>query len=178
MSRKLLITVILILFVLPFISWYYLKRGLEWRKQAQEVMNGTIPAPQGEWKETSGRLFSSKELEGHVTLVAFLSCDKPGEDTTLLNQFYGQFKETKKAHFIILNSCNQVVSLEQTPKLSWHVFSCSDSLTLCHLFAQSWPQGKTHALIDKRNIIRSYYASETKDDKRLLLEHMALLLPR
>ena len=178
MSRKLLVTIILILFILPFISWYYLQRGLDWRKEAQEIMNGTQPAPEGEWKEVTGKMFSSKELEGHVTLVTFISCDQQEEDTMLLNQFYKQFKETQKAHFILLDSCSQASNLHDPLRSKWHVFSCSDSINLCNSFAKNWPSGKTHALIDRKNIIRSYYASETKDDKRLLLEHMALLLPR
>jgi len=58
MSRKFLITVILILFLLPFVSWYYLQSGLNWRKQAQVIMSGKQPFPEGEWTDQSGKILS------------------------------------------------------------------------------------------------------------------------
>ncbi|MDQ3016628.1 MAG: hypothetical protein M3R25_07920, partial [Bacteroidota bacterium] len=42
----------------------------------------------------------------------------------------------------------------------------------------AWPEGKSFALIDQDKVVRSFYAANTKEEKRLLLEHMALLLPR
>lgn len=177
MSRKFLVTIVLILFILPFVSWYYLQRGLEWRKEAQKIMKGTDPFPEGKWQEPGGRTFSTTQLEDHVSLITFLSCDQSEEIIATLNKFHDQFKETKKANFIILDSCNTGGIIDRT-KDGWYVFQCSDSLSLCNLLLRSWPQGKTHALVDKDKKIRSYYSSATLDEKRLLLEHMALLLPR
>jgi hypothetical protein len=33
-------------------------------------------------------------------------------------------------------------------------------------------------LVDRHAVIRSYYAGQTKDEKKQLVEHMALLIPR
>lgn len=177
MSRKFLVTIILILFILPFVSWYYLQRGLDWRKEAQKIMNGTDPFPEGRWEEPGGKTFSDTHLEDHVSLITFMPCDQSEEVIATLNKFYDQFKDTKKANFIILDSCAAVSAPDRT-KQGWYVFPCSDSMNLCNLLAGSWPQGKTHALVDRDKKIRSYYSSSTVDEKRLLLEHMALLLPR
>ena len=179
MSRKFLITVILILFLLPFVSWYYLQSGLNWRKQAQAIMNGKQPFPEGEWIDVSGKKLSSGQLAEHVTIVNLVSCDNIEAMSGLLDAFYKQFKETKKANFIILNSClTAPFALKDSLRAGWFVFTCSDSLNPCSLLLPNWPAGKTHALIDRHKIIRSYYNDATTDEKRVLLEHMALLLPR
>jgi hypothetical protein len=179
MSRKFLITVILILFLLPFVSWYYLQSGLNWRKQAQAIMNGKQPFPEGQWMDVSGKKLSSDQLADHVTIVNLVTCDNIEVMSGILDAFYKQFKETKKANFIILNSCeNAPFALQDSLRAGWFVFTCSDTLNLCSKMLPNWPPGKDHALIDRHQIIRSYYNDATKDEKRLLLEHMALLLPR
>lgn len=177
MSRKLLVTLILILFLFPFVSWYYLQRGLDWRKEAQEVMKGKEPFPAGEWKDHAGNMISTEQLEGKVTLVTFLNCDQMDEKKILLDELYEQFKETGKAHFIILDTC-QTNMFSDPLRKDWIVLSCSDSMNLCDLLSENWPAEKSHALVDRDKHIRSYYASSTEEEKRILLEHMALLLPR
>ncbi len=178
MSRKLFITLILILFLLPFVSWYYLQQGLNWRKEAQDVMNGKEAFPEGEWSDLHGKKLSNDQLENHVTLVARLSCDDKQENSMVLEKFYDQFKETKKANFILLDSCYSGTANLDSAKIDWYVFSCQDTTDFCRLLSAAWPAGKTHALVDRNKIIRSYYHADTEDEKRVLLEHMALLLPR
>ena len=178
MSRNLLVTLILILFLLPFVSWYYLRQGLNYRKEAQAIMSGTQPFPEGQWNDVAGKLFDSKQIDERVTLVTFMPCDQQSDYSELLNQFYEQFRETKKASFIILDSCRTSSGFIDATKSNWHVISCSDSINLCDPLLKSWPAGKSHALIDRDLKIRSYYSSATEDEKRLLLEHMALLIPR
>ena len=60
MSKKFLVTIVLILFLLPFVSWYYLQSGLDWRKDAQAVMNGTNPFPSGACVLADGRISRQK----------------------------------------------------------------------------------------------------------------------
>ena len=178
MQRKLFITLILLLFLLPFVSWYYLQQGLNWRKEAQDVMNGTQPFPQGEWIDIYGKKLSSANLAENVTLVSQMSCVDSADVIATLYKFYEQFRETRKATFIILDSCQSNDYRGDSTKMNWYHFSCQDSFGLCQLLKGSWPEGKTHALVDKRMVIRSYYGSTTEEEKRILLEHMALLLPR
>ena len=179
MSRKLVVTLVLILFLLPFVSWYYLNSGLTWRKQAQAIMNGTVVFPSGTWKDARDITFSSELLDEHVTLVSKLTCDNMSEQTDILTRIYDQFKETKKANYILLQECEQASGItEDSLKVNWFVFNCRDSINLCNTFFPDWPEGKTFALVDRDNVIRSYYSATTKEEKRLLLEHMALLLPR
>ncbi len=179
MSRKFLVTIILILFLLPFVSWYYLQSGLNWRKAAQEVMHGTTPFPTVDYNNGKGLTFSSELLEEHVSLVCFISCTNGEEQMTVLHELYEQFKDTNKANFILLDSCQtDTISSGDVVKKNWYRLPCSDSLTLCASLLNEWPEGKTFALVDRNKVIRSYYSIATKDEKRILVEHMALLLPR
>lgn len=179
MSRKIFITIILMLFLLPFGSWYYLQSGLNWRKQAQIIMSGTQPFPEGKWIDHTGRVLSSDMLTEHVTIVSLLSCENKDSIASTLYTFYQQFKDTKKANFIILNECQSGFGIPaDSSKVSWFVFNCSDSSTICDSLRMHWPAGKTHALIDRNKVIRAYYEEGTRGQKRILLEHMALLLPR
>ncbi|MBP7238598.1 MAG: hypothetical protein KBA14_00085 [Saprospiraceae bacterium] len=179
MSRKFLVTIILILFLLPFVSWYYLQSGLNWRKAAQEVMHGTTPFPAVKYDNGNGLKFSNELLEEHVSIVCFIPCNNGDDQMNVLDELYEQFKETNKANFILLDSCQTDASgAGDVVKKNWYRIPCSDSLALCASLLNEWPKGKTFALVDRNKVIRSYYGIATKDEKRILVEHMALLLPR
>jgi hypothetical protein len=114
-----------------------------------------------------------------VTLVTRIDCQQSPELMKTLVQLYDQFKETKKATFILLDECGKdSLSLIDSTKVSWYVFPWDDSTGLCAQLIKNWASGTSHALVDKNQRIRSYYPSVTMDEKRILLEHMALLLPR
>jgi hypothetical protein len=179
MSRKFLVTIILILFLLPFVSWYYLQSGLNWRKAAQEVMHGTTPFPEVNFNNGNGLIFSNELLEEHVSIVCFISCTNGQDQLDVLQELYEQFKETNKANFILLDSCQTGKTGTSGPeKKNWYVLPCLDSLPLCSSLLNDWPDGKAFALVDRNKVVRSYYSIATKDEKRMLVEHMALLLPR
>lgn len=177
LARKLFITLVLLLFLFPFISWYYLQRGLTWRKEAQQLMQGTTPFPEGEWRDLADNKFSPEAFDQHVTLVTLASCENLTATDLLLDEFYGQFLESAKANFIVLDSCNAETWIDST-RQNWYVFDCKMKTGICAPLIEAWPQGKQHALVDKNGVIRSYYSSVSKEEKRMLLEHMALLLPR
>ncbi len=180
MSRKFLVTIVLILFLLPFVSWYYLQSGLEWRKDAQAVMNGTSLFPAGTCVLADGRKFSTDSLEGRVTLITYVSCDSnDGDQKDVLQALYDQFRETGKAAFVLLDSCQSgSANVPQVQHKNWYVIPCTDSLTICTAVTSLWEKGKIFALVDRKGVIRSYYAINTTNEKRMLVEHMSLLLPR
>lgn len=180
MSRKFLITIILILFLLPFVSWYYLQSGLNWRKQAQAIMNGTTPFPAVSCTTNLGSPFASDSLMGRVTLLTYLPCaTSEGEQVSVLQAIYDQFKETNKASYVLLDTCG-VAPASGIPsnKYGWFVMTSPDTCGLFSSLKAAWPDGYSYALVDRKGIIRSYYKAVTKEEKKTLIEHMALLLPR
>jgi hypothetical protein len=180
MSRKFLVTIVLILFLLPFVSWYYLQSGLDWRKDAQAIMNGNSPFPTGTCELADGRRFSADSLEGRVTLITYAPCDTDDKgQKVVLEALYDQFKETGKAAFVILDSCQAVSgSVLHEPHKNWYVIPCADTIAICSAVKSLWEKDKIFALVDRKGVIRSYYAINTTDEKRMLVEHMSLLLPR
>jgi hypothetical protein len=179
MSRKFLVTIVLILFLLPFVSWYYLQSGLNWRKKAQEVMNGNEPFPADTIRLQDGRYTVTDSLTDHVTLVGFVDCQTTTEQVGLLEQLYQQFKETNKAKFLVFDTC-ATSGLDDfaTGKRGVYSPDCTINQQMCSALISNWPVGKTYALVDRKGIIRSYYSVAGKEEKKLLVEHMSLLLPR
>jgi hypothetical protein len=162
------------------VSWYYLNSGLEWRKKAQDIMNGTKPFPAGEFVSIDNRKFTTDSLEQHVSLVSYLPCagDVIGQ-MVVLDEIYNQFKETNKAIYLLLDSCSVTpTSYPHLTRKNWFVLPCPDSLAACQSLKLDWPDGMTFALVDRKGVIRSYYGINTMDEKRTLVEHMSLLLPR
>lgn len=179
MSRKFTVTLILILFLLPIGSWYYLRSGLKWRKEAQALMNGTEPMPALPLRTVRGTRLDASVLEEHVSLLTVLSCLPDPDQEDLLRTLYRQFKDTKKANFIFLDTCQAApVSWVDTLRADTYRVACRDSLRSCYPLWQTWPAGKPYALVDRKGILRSYYTAGTKEEKRMLVEHMALLIPR
>ena len=178
MSRKFVVTIVLILFLLPFVSWYYLQSGLDWRKKAQEVMSGTTPFPPGQYVLADGSVFHTDSMTQHVSIISFVPCNaQDPAEKEVLDVIYKQFKDTNKARIIQVDSC-RTASSGGSPLKNWYVIPCIDSLNLCKTLATDWPAGKPFALVDRKGIIRSYYSIGTHDEKRTLVEHMSLLLPR
>ena len=179
MSRKLTVTLILILFLLPIGSWYYLNSGKKWRQQAQLAMSGTLPVPGLPFMTKKGTRFEQASLEDHVTLLTILDCHNETEQRELISHFYEQFKLTKKANFIFLDTCrlHSNTWFDGFPNFAWTV-PCTDSTMQCSALLNTWPAGKTYGLVDRKGVIRSYYSAGTREEKRIMLEHMALLIPR
>jgi len=179
MSRKITVTLIFFLFLLPFVSWYYLKSGLDWRKKAQDVLNGTKEFPVLPFQALSGIPMENSQLENHVSLVILVSCDSVENQMDLITKLYLQFKETHKANYLFLDTCSSTtLVLPDTVKQNVFVIQGADALQSARALIEGWPAGKTYALVDKSGVIRAYYTANTHDEKKTLVEHMALLLPR
>jgi len=178
MKRKFLVTLVVLLLLLPLVSWYYLRSGLAWRKEAQAVMSGTTPFPTVELKDDAGMVIPVAKLQGHVNLVSFVPCQPDPAWTELVSLLQDQFKDTGKANIILVDSCQGGLLPESIVGSMIQHVPCGTSPGLCETLGRDWPVGQSFALVDRKLVIRAYYAAGTKEEKRILLEHMALLLPR
>lgn len=176
MKRKILITLVLFLLLLPFVSWYYLRSGLLWRKEAQARMSGTTSLPRLPLVDFSGNAVPAELTKDHVSLLTIVPCQPDTAWTDLLAKFYRQFKETGKAQFVLFDSCTLSGFLpDSTWTATYHIPCSSDA---CAALLGNWPEDKPFALVDRQQVVRAYYRAETREEKRILLEDMALLLPR
>ncbi len=178
MKRKFLVTIVLLLLLLPFVSWYYLRSGLQWRKAAQDVMSGTTPFPDIALVDRDGKTWPTETLSDRVSLVTFAPCSPDTAWDNLVALLYDQFKDTGKADFILLDSCAAQATVTNADGKGTYWIDCGASGALCTQLAAEWPANKAFALVDKHRVIRAYYPAGTNEEKRVLLEHMALLLPR
>lgn len=143
-------------------------------------MNGKQKMPELPFQHSiSGKPFEKSQLEYHVSLLVLLSCNSAASQQELAGTLYHHFKDSHKANFLFVDTCSQsTFSLSDTLRENVYLLHCSDSLSSCKSLLQDWPAGQNFALIDKAGVIRAYYAAGNHDEKKMLLEHMALLLPR
>lgn len=177
MRRKFLITLVLFLFLFPFVSWYYLRSGLHWRQDAQAIMNGTEEVVDIPFYDSKGKKQPASVFEENVSLVSYLPCQSDTSWSGLVSLFYNQFKDTKKANLIFLDTCLSSNVLLDTAWRQTYIIPCDTTPEFCLQWKHSWMPATSFALVDRKRIIRSFYPATTKEEKRLLLEHMALLLP-
>lgn len=177
MRRKFLITLVLFLFLFPFISWYYLRSGLSWRKDAQAKMDGTELVLDIPFIDVKGKKHPSSVFSENVSLVSYLPCEQDTSWYNLVSLLYNHFKETKKANLIFLDSCSTSGIVIDSSWKKTFIMSCDSTPTLCDQWKESWVEGTSFALVDRKRVIRSYYPVGNREEKKLLLEHMALLLP-
>jgi len=179
MSRKLTVTLVFFIFLLPFVSWYYLRSGLEWRKNVQSVLNGKQELPELSFRSKTGIPLEKSQLENHVSLVVLVSCDSLVSQMDLVKTLYLQFKDTQKANFLFVDTCQlDSLILPDTIKENIYTFQCNDTLAVCDSLLMNWSPGSQFALVDRHGIIRAYYPARTHDEKKMLVEHMAILIPR
>ncbi len=149
---KLLSWIVLGLFlvVVPFISWYYLKEGLDYRKQALSELKVK--------DSIQIELDSLLILKGNTTLLVLQSGK---EVTDLLHPIQEQFKNTQNF---------QIVSFDQT--------SGFDYLPLGYLSQlKSKYNDESFMLIDTSLYIRNTYKHDM-DAVRKMIEHIAIVIPR
>ncbi len=142
-------------------------------------MSGTTPFPFLPFQSDKGLPIEKAQLEDHVSLAVILSCDSLSVQMELMYKLYAQFRETHKANFLFMDTCS--ISSRLFPdslKAGMYILLCKDSLRSCGSIFDTWPLGKSYALIDRNGILRAYYAANTHDEKKTLVEHMALLIPR
>jgi hypothetical protein len=179
MSRKLTVTLVFFIFLLPFVSWYYLRSGLEWRKNVQAVMNGKRELPELPFRSRAGIPLEKSQLENHVSLVVLVSCDSLSSQMDLVKTLYLQFKDTQKANFLFVDTCQlDSFLLPDTLKESIYTLQCNDTLASCDSLLDNWSPGSQFALVDRHGIVRAYYTARNHDEKKMLVEHMAILIPR
>src|SRR5690606_38254168 len=144
------VTLILFLFLLPFVSWYYLRSGLSWRKEAQSQMTGTTHLPVAEWVDIRGKQWDSQLAEDHVNLIAFVPCVPDTAWTALVTRLYEHFRETGRANLLLLDSCLTSPRLPDTTWKKTYQIDCAASGSFCADLLTEWPRGTQFALADRK----------------------------
>ena len=142
------IVVLTMLVAFPAISWYYLRGGINYRKEpfAEMVSKGPFDA------SLLNKSLQDK-IQNHVTIVDLNGSDKTAKE--LLSQF------DKVNEFLFLSQ-HQVDTLQIT----------SEALSAY----KTTYTNADYVLVDLEGNVRSTYKDNT-DDHKLLVKHVAILLP-
>lgn len=144
--------VLLLLFIVPFGSWYYLKKGLDYRKDALKELLGK--------DSLSAQLDTLDYLNGKTSIIVLENSSKLLKVVTTIDE---QFKNTPKFQIVYVDSFLNDTKLI-LPKDYIAAFI-------------SKYQGKSFLLLDEKMILRNTYNADETSIKKLI-EHTAIVLPR
>lgn len=146
------LAVIALIFIVPFGSWYYLKVGLDYRKELRVELS-----PQGNITDLYGL-----SVPGGKTVLVSKRLDSQGLQDSM-QQFYDQYEASPT--FILLEE-----DLQGEGMGSKHMALVSSMA--------GWKESNTHFIaVDTSGQVRATYSASSEDLTRLV-EHFAVLLPR
>ena len=194
------IIMLLLLAGLPLGSWYYLQSGLNYQKQLRAELKDLGQVPNFELTDQEGNIFSSENLKGKLSVVAFVD---PKEQTGAAGDYMQQLLKLqdqfeKRSDLVFLTHVRSG-SDEGSAKLA----SFLDKHQLldaaqCYFFPASdrqlndWATQRFHlpksessstvnpylGLIDANKTLLKYYDSRSESEIKKLVEHIAILLPK
>ncbi len=147
------VAVILLLAVVPFGSWYYLKGGLDYRKKAlsELIVKDSIPSS----------IDSLHLLSGKTTVLSFST------DSASRIVFASLLKQFEKTPGF------QVMNIDTMTSDGSFLFSRNEDFSR---FMATY-EGKNFVLVDTSLNIRNSY-SQSDEEIRKLIEHVAIVIPR
>ncbi len=93
---------LMLIFVMPLVSWYYLSSGLNYQKEARAELKEYVTFPKFDFQTQYGTNLIQDSLKGKISVVHFFSMQDKNLDQTLekLSLIYDQFKERRDVLFI------------------------------------------------------------------------------
>ncbi len=186
---------LLFIVLIPLGSYYYLKRGYDYRKEAMEKMKDIGPLPAMDFTTIDGRKVVKDSLLGRMVIANVI----PLQDKELAAEFgqtmrrlYDQFEETGRLVMLIfgadpaydgekaLRQFAQQHELYDKPFLYW-IAADSNGLEQAaeqlYLPENGQPQLSYFALCDTTQMVRNHYSISTEDAIKEMVTHTAMFLP-
>jgi len=196
-SRKFFITIALlvILFILPGISWIYLRNGLNWRKDAQAELKAFGKVRTAPVIYPDGTKYD--RLDGKVCVIHFFG-DEPEltegnkriiDDGQKLFEQFGQNDAFRlvmvskggtsefRSHYQKLPSIDYATWVWAGAIGSWQTILFNGYESFC-LKEDVKPAKEYYALADTSGTIRRFYNALDEKQVRRMVEHVAILLPK
>ena len=160
-----------ILLGLPALSWYYLKKGADWRISGLEAIANKTPLETDTYQFAT---FKNKEVnlvEGRFYLASNISATSETEKAAL-QKLADQFDHRDDLIYLLFGLPSNNTSLDE----QWQQVDCSSS-PCSRLTAQLFPSGMNAALVDDSLNLRRSYDLLNEEDAHALIEHAAILFP-
>ena len=177
-----------LLFVLPAVSWLYLRQGLDYRKKSLSELKDLGKAGNFELKNQKNVVVSPGLLRGKVTVVQFLPAD-PAEGKAKVERLAGiheNFDDTEDVVFLSFVPRDTTASLLDLARRlnikddnQWFLMY-ADSAELAGLTSSAYrPADPQHelTLVDTSLTIRKYYDIRQNAAMGRLVEHISIVIP-
>jgi len=181
----------LLLAGLPLLSWYYLKKGFEYRKEVLDDLGEYARLPGLQLPAGGDSLLYPASLQNHIVVWALL----PEEDSVrermlyYLGEFHDQFQERPEVQYLLapagLDSTAFARALGELPSSdpAFLPVPSADAENLAGpalldlpLEGRDLDENPYLALTDSL-VVRRYYSVLSKEDMKRIVEHIAVLLP-
>lgn len=186
---------LLFIVVIPLGSYYYLKKGYDYRKEAMKNMQNFGPLPEMDFTTIDGRRVVADSLQGRMVIASAISLqheDQAKQFGELMVKLYDQFEETNRLVLMAfgtdprhdadgpLATFASEYNLNDKPLMYWIPADSSgmsaviDQLYFPAETAEGYPY---FALCDTSLTVQNHY--DIKDDMaiREMVTHTAMFLP-
>ncbi len=197
-SKQIIAISIAILFVLlvgfPIGSWFYLKSGLEYRKEVIADLHDYGQLPTIALTTYAGRVLRNEDVKNKILVVHFMdfqNLEATKQTGDWLTRLHEQFDERKDVLFLIhvLDSTATAATVEkfatqyqlQDTAQCFFLQENSEVFKTIATTVYNIPEGDMtsyFALTDLNGTVRRQYDSRKLDDVKRLIEHVALLIPK
>lgn len=182
-----IIALLLLLVVLPGLSWLYLSRGLDYRKATIEELKEYGKIPPFPYLLMQGDSLDARFLGGKLLVAYAYPPDAEAASGRVLEELqkiHHQFNERQDVLFLMLgareDSARLLSAMEryklQDPGQVFPVIATQDAGGDFGIGAQD-NRATLVAIADSSGTIRQYYDFEDGNRVRRLVEHIALLMP-
>lgn len=181
--------------IIPLGSYYYLKRGYDYRKDAMKKMQNLGPLPTMDFTTVDGRKVVADSLQGRMVIASAFSLKNEAEAeqfAELISKLYDQFEETGRLVLLsfgidpqydqasAISSFATKYGLANKPLMYWIPADSSGmDKVIDHLYfpsssSDSYPY---FALSDTSQTVQNHYSIEDMDAIREMVTHTAMFLP-
>ncbi len=198
MKNKSWIQIIVFLFfivAIPLGSYYYLKKGYDYRKEALQQMKNLGNLPEIDFTTVDGRVIVKDSLQGKMIIANAISLKEErlsDEFGQIMAKLYDQFVETNRLVMLsfgkdaqydgqeALSEFAQKYGLDQKIRMYWIPADSSgtDQIMSKLYFPESeLPGNPFFALCDTNQVVQNHYSIKNEEDIRAMVTHTAMFLP-
>ena len=179
-----------LVFLVPLASWFYLRAGFEYQKEAYAQLDSIGIVPTFQYTDQYDTELDTAFFRGRVLLLNVLPDGKETETVDRLAKLFDQFDETGRVYVLTLVNPEQRSKirearqmLELTAEDHWSLVEVGND-ELRRLTAQ-FPEKDTKryrqgliALVDRYGFVRNYYDPLVNEEMGMLIRHLTFVMPR
>lgn len=165
------------LVVLPFGSWFYLKKGADFRMEQLDKLKTKATFDFDKFEENYGELLPADSIKDKAILLGFDESIDINSLETQMDQLMEQYESSESINIALFVSKEESVEWGTNPGKYPGIYLIPGTMEPNTLFVpieEPVPNDFTWALIDHKGAVRNFY---TVEDFKSLIVHTAVILP-